>query len=142
MKIRVFCIFASVIALCLMGAAAGAVQLVYDNFDADAVAAGIPPGWGGTFNTGTDSAVVELVPGSGDHQERIHDLNGNNGYQCILTKTFAAVTETTGSGTGVVVAQADIGFSVNTAAFLVVLSNNGTTGNKVAARIQFEGAIA
>jgi len=142
MRIRVLLMAAAVIALCLVGIGANAVQLAYDNFDADATATGTPPGWGAVWNTGTDGAVVELVPGSGDHQARVHDLNGNNNNQCILTKTFAAVSATTGNGTGIVVAQGDLGFSVNTAAFLVVLSNNGTTGNKVAARMQFEGKIA
>lgn len=142
MRIRVYCFLVAAVALCLVGATAGAVQIVYDNFDADPVASGTPPGWTATWNTGTDGAIVELVSGSGDHQFRIHDLNGNNGYQCLATKTFAAVTETSGSGTGIVIAQADIAFSVNTAAFIVVLGDGATTGNKVAARIQWEGKIA
>jgi len=143
MRIRVLCFLVAAVTLCLIGATAGAIQLVYDNFDSYAVGAGVPTGWTGVFNTGTNGSVVELVPGSGDRQLKLHDDNGNNGYMGYARKTFPTVSATTGSGTGKVIFQADVAFAQNTAAWMVTLGNGDPGSAKYqAARVQFEGNIA
>ena len=142
MKVCVLYISIAALALCFMGSAASAVQLMYDNFDANAVGAGVPAGWAYVLNTGCSSAIVEVVPLSGDRQVKLNDLNAG-GWQGYINKLFAAVSPTSGGGTGIVTAQADIAFAVNTAAFIVSLGNGSpTAGATVAGRIQFEGKTA
>jgi uncharacterized protein YdeI (BOF family) len=138
------CLYVTVAALvlCLMSTMAGAVQLIYDNFDADTTGTGIvPPGWSIATISSTFASITPDTQSGGKYLA-LYDANNDANSNC-LTHTLGPVTTTSGSGTGEVVVQADFKFQQTSSAFLVIISDGaGTTAANDLVRIVFEGNVA
>lgn len=123
-------------------AAAETTPLLVDDFDQDAIGT-IPAGWRlARTVSGTSAIVVEGTP-AGNKWVDLHDDNApGTTLNNTLSRTFAPVTATTGSGR--VTAEFDVKLSQIAAGFGTRLTNGGvaTSGQNWATALLFEGNIA
>ncbi len=141
MRIRVLCISVLVIVLCLIGTTAGAVLLIYDDFNSNAVGAGVvPTGWtqSQTWTPPFCSIYEDSPP---DKYVGLYDANDTTGNNALI-RTFANVSGTSGTGSGTVTMQMDLMLAQTGAGYLINLADGAPTmAGNCPVRIIFEGNV-